>query len=92
MNIFLHLMQLSLTLWTPDYDNRCHFCCCIERTTPLFHVISNSRIEMIFGDFNINYLHEIHSQPLSFMKSLNYTQIVTEQHLFLLVAYWITCM
>ena len=33
---------------------------------------------MILGDLNINYLNEIHSQPLSFMESLNYTQIVTE--------------
>ena len=33
---------------------------------------------MIIGDFNIYYLIEIHSQPLSFRESLNYTQIVTE--------------
>ena len=33
---------------------------------------------MILGDFNINYLNEIHSQPLSFMESLNYIQIVNE--------------
>ena len=44
----------------------------------LQYVISSSRIDMIIGDFNINYLNEIHSQPLSFMKSLNYTQIVAE--------------
>ena len=44
----------------------------------LQYVISSSRIDMIIGDFNINYLNEIHSQPLSFMESLNYTQIVTE--------------
>ena len=31
----------------------------------LQYVINNSRIDMILGDFNINYLHEIHSQPLS---------------------------
>ena len=42
------------------------------------YVIGCSRIGMIIGDFNINYLNEIHSQPLSFMESLNYTQIVTE--------------
>jgi endonuclease/exonuclease/phosphatase (EEP) superfamily protein YafD len=33
---------------------------------------------MILGDFNINYLNEIHCQPLSLIESLNYTQIVTE--------------
>ena len=44
----------------------------------LQYVISSSRIDMIIGDFNINYLNKIHSQPLSFMESLNYTQIVTE--------------
>ena len=44
----------------------------------LQHIISSSRIDMIHGDFNINYLNEIHSQPLSFMESLNYTQIVTK--------------
>ena len=44
----------------------------------LQYVISNSRIDMIIGDFNVNYLNEIHSQPLSFIESLNYTQIVTE--------------
>ena len=41
-------------------------------------VINSSRIDTILGDFNISYLNEIHSQPLSFMESLNYTQIVTE--------------
>ena len=44
----------------------------------LQYVISSSRIDMILGDFNINYLNEIHSQPLSFMESLNYIQIVDE--------------
>ena len=83
MNTFLYFMQLSLILWKPDYENNGLFFCCIERTTPTFHstlqyVISSSRIDIIIGDFNINYLNEIHSQPLSFMKSLNYTQIVTE--------------
>ena len=44
----------------------------------LEYVINSSKIDMILGNFNINYLHEICSQPLSFMESLNYTQIVTE--------------
>ena len=44
----------------------------------LQYIISSSRIDMILGDFNINYFNDIHSQPLSFMESLNYTQIVTE--------------
>ena len=44
----------------------------------LQYVISSFRIDMIIGDFNINYLNGIHSQPLSFMEFLNYTQIVTE--------------
>ena len=44
----------------------------------LEYVINSSKIDIILGDFNINYLHEIYSQPLSLMESLNYTQIVTE--------------
>ncbi len=44
----------------------------------LQYVLNSSRIDMILGDFNINYLNEIHSQPLSLIESLNYTQIVTE--------------
>ena len=45
----------------------------------LEYVINNSSVDMILGDFNINYLNEIHSQPLmSLMESFNYTQIVTE--------------
>ena len=44
----------------------------------LQYVINSSRIDMILGDFNINYLNEIHSQPLSLLESLDYTQIVTE--------------
>jgi hypothetical protein len=44
----------------------------------LQYVINSSRIDMILGDFNINYLNEIHCQPLSLIESLNYTQIVTE--------------
>ena len=44
----------------------------------LQYVISSSNVDMITGDFNINYVNEIHSQPLLFMGSLNYTQIVTE--------------
>ena len=53
----------------------------------LQYVISSSRIDIIIGDFDINYLNEIHSQPLSFIESLNYTQMLLSQHLFLLVAY-----
>jgi hypothetical protein len=44
----------------------------------LQYVINSSRIDMILGDFNINYRNEIHCQPLSLIESLNYTQIVTE--------------
>ena len=44
----------------------------------LQYVISSSRIDEIIGDFNMNYFNEIHSQPLLFIESLNYTQIVTE--------------
>ena len=44
----------------------------------LQYVINNSRIDMILGDFNIDYLNEIHSQPLSLKESLNYTQIVSK--------------
>ena len=37
------------------------------------------RIDMVLGDFNLNYLNATHSQPLiSLLESLNYTQIVTE--------------
>ena len=45
----------------------------------LQYVLHRSRIDMVFGDFNINYFNETHPQPLkSLMASLNYTQIVTE--------------
>ncbi len=75
-------MHLSLTLSIPNYKNHSLFFCCIERTTQYMeamqYVINSSRIDMILGDFNINYLSEIHSQPLSLIELLNYTQIVTE--------------
>ena len=35
----------------------------------LQYIISSSRINIIIGDFNINYLSEIHSQPLSSIES-----------------------
>jgi hypothetical protein len=55
----------------------------------LEYVLNSYRIDMVFGDFNINYFNDTHSQPLlSLMESLNYTQIVTESTLFLLEVYW----
>ena len=45
----------------------------------LEYAINSSRIDVVLGDFNVNYFNETHSQPLiSLMESLNYSQIVTE--------------
>ena len=45
----------------------------------LRYLLNIYRIDMVLGDFNINYFNGSHFQPLiSLMESLNYTQIVTE--------------
>jgi hypothetical protein len=45
----------------------------------LQYLLNIYRIDMVLGDFNINFFNGTHSQSLiSLMESLNYTQIVTE--------------
>ena len=45
----------------------------------LEYLLNIDKIDMVLGDFNINYFNGTHSQPLiSLMESLNYTQIVSE--------------
>jgi endonuclease/exonuclease/phosphatase (EEP) superfamily protein YafD len=45
----------------------------------LQYLLNIYKIDMVLGDFNINYFNGTHSQSLiSLMESLNYTQIVTE--------------
>ena len=45
----------------------------------LNYVLNSYTIDMILGDFNINYFNDNQVQPLkSLMESLNYTQIVTK--------------
>ena len=45
----------------------------------LEYILNSSKIDIVFGDFNINYLNQTQCQPLiSLMESLGYTQIVTE--------------
>ena len=62
-----------LLLYRKNNSNVSHYLEALE------YVISSSRIDMVLGDFNINYFNETQSQPLtSLMESLNYTQIVTE--------------
>ena len=56
--------------------NNCNVSRYIEALQYLLNIY---RIDMVLGDFNINYFNASHSQPLiSLMESLNYTQIVTE--------------
>ena len=62
-----------LLLYRKNNSNVSHYLEALE------YVINSSRIDMVIGDFNINYFNETQSQPLtSLMESLNYTQIVTE--------------
>ncbi|CAB3995466.1 Hypothetical predicted protein [Paramuricea clavata] len=50
-----------------------------QYTESLEYLLNIHKIDMVLGDFNINYFNGTHSQPLiSLMESLNYTQIVTE--------------
>ena len=45
----------------------------------LEYILNASKIDIVFGDFNINYFNQTQSQPLkSLMESLGYNQIVTE--------------
>ena len=45
----------------------------------LEYIFKSYKIDIVFGDFNVNYLHQTQCQPLiSLMESLGYTQIVTE--------------
>ena len=87
MNISRLLMLLSLFLLTLNYKNLGPSCYCIEKNNynvsqyieALQYLLNIYRIDMVLGDFNINYFNRSHSQPLiSLMESLNYTQIVTE--------------
>lgn len=50
-----------------------------EYTANVAHVLNTSDIDIIFGDFNVNYFNENDINPLnSVMNSLNYTQIVKQ--------------
>ena len=45
----------------------------------LEYILKSCKIDIVFGDFNINYLNQTQCQPLfSLVESLGYTQIVTE--------------
>ena len=45
----------------------------------LEYILKSCKIDIVFGDFNINYLNQTQCQPLiSLMESLGHTQIVTE--------------
>ena len=45
----------------------------------LKYVLNSCRIDVVFGDFNINYFNDTQCQPLmSLMESFHHIQIVTE--------------
>ena len=45
----------------------------------LEYILKSCKIDIVFGDFNINYLNQTQCQPLiSSVESLGYAQIVTE--------------
>ena len=71
-NVNVHEACCFLLLYRKNNSNVSQFMEMLE------YVLNNSGVDMIFGDFNINYFNDTYSQPLSLMESLNYTQIVSE--------------
>lgn len=72
VNVNLHEENTFLLLYRKQSLNSTQYIRCL---TP---VVNSSPIDVIFGDFNINYMNSTQAQMLkSLMKSLNFTQIVT---------------
>ena len=66
-------IQTFLLLYRKQTSNVTQYIDCLN------YVLNSYNIDMILGDFNINYFHGNQVQPLkSLMESLNYTQIVTK--------------
>ena len=52
----------------------------LEYTTNLAHIVNDYDIDIVLGDFNVNYFNDNDINPLkSVMNSLNYTQIVQQR-------------
>lgn len=72
--IILNKTQLSCTSLLLYRKNTLNT---IQFVDALRHILDTHSIDMIFGDFNMNYLDDSNIEPLeSLMKFLNYTQIV----------------
>ena len=66
-------IQTFLLLYRKQTSNVTQYIDCLN------YVLNSYNIDMILGDFNINYFNDNQVQPLkSLMESLNYTQIVTK--------------
>ena len=73
VNSQLQELQTFLLLYRKQASNILQYVDCLR------YVFNSYKIDMILGDFNINYLNDNQVQPLkSLMESLNYTQIVTK--------------
>ena len=66
-------MRTFLLLYRKQSSNILQYVDCLK------YVLNSYTIDMILGDFNINYFNDNQVQPLkSLMESFNYTQIVTK--------------
>ena len=66
-------MQTFLLLYRKQSSNILQYVDCLK------YMLNSYNIDIILGDFNINYLNDNQVQPLkSLMESFNYTQIATK--------------
>ena len=66
-------MRAFLLLYRKQSSNILQYVDCLK------YMLNSYTIDIILGDFNINYLNDNQVQPLkSLMESFNYTQIVTK--------------
>ena len=66
-------LQTFLLLYRKQASNIVQYLDCLR------YILDSYKIDMILGDFNMNYLNDNQVQPLKYlMVSFNYTQIVTK--------------